>query len=73
MRGVLLARVHAAYLCISQPPHKANLNAPKKSVLVQLFKSMCCLSVVEDFRTLARFNIRELGTTDDDEDVKKQD
>lgn len=29
-------------------------------MLVQLFRGMCCLSVVDDFRALSRFNLREL-------------
>lgn len=48
------------YTSPSQPPHKVNLGEPKKCILVQLFKSMCCLAVVDDFRALSRFNLREL-------------
>lgn len=50
----------------AQPPHKANLNTPKKSILVQLFKSMCCLAVVDDFRALSRFNLRELCAVEEE-------
>lgn len=49
-----------------QPPHKVNLTAPSKSILVQLLKSSCALAVADGYRAHAKFNIKELcglGTT----------
>lgn len=49
-----------------QPPHKVNLTAPSKSILVQLLKSSCALAVADGYRAHSKFNIKELcglGTT----------
>lgn len=44
-----------------QPPHKVNLSAPDKTILVNVLKSTCGLSVVDDFKQLLRYNVRLLA------------
>lgn len=45
---------------IPSPPHKVNLKAPRKVVIVQLIRNSCAASVVDDFREYAKFNLRQL-------------
>ena len=49
----------------AQPPHKVDLNEPQKCVLVQLLKACAALTVVDEYRDLAKFNLRELATQDE--------
>jgi tRNA acetyltransferase TAN1 len=44
-----------------KPPHKVNLNKPQKTILVNILKNTCGISVVNDYRDLGRFNIRALA------------
>lgn len=41
--------------------HKVNLENPEVFVLVEMFKSVCGISVVEDYYRLQKFNVMELG------------
>lgn len=50
-----------------QPPHKVDLNNAEKTILVQLLKSSAALSVVSNYKQLAKFNVRELSTTDEEQ------
>lgn len=51
-----------------QPPHKVNLTAPKKVILVTVLKSTCAAAVVEEFKELQKFNIRALTETPEEEE-----
>jgi hypothetical protein len=51
-----------------QPPHKVNLTDMQKTVLVQLVKSSAGLSVIEGYKDLSKFNLRELGTHESGEE-----
>ena len=53
---------------VKQPPHKVNLTAPAKSIMVNLTKDSCGVAVVSDFKDLGRFNIRELALAGRKED-----
>ena len=50
----------------AQAPHKVNLTAPRKTILVNIVKSTAGVSVVEGFRELLRFNIRSLAMSDEE-------
>ena len=50
-----------------QPPHKVDLNGADKTILVQLLKNCAALSVVPAYKELAKFNLRELSSTDDEQ------
>ncbi len=52
-----MAVIDAVIAPIKQPPHKVNLKAPSKTILVQLVRGMCACSVVERFKELSRFNV----------------
>ena len=61
-------RADRALLCpprCAQPPHRVDLNEPQKCVLVQLLRSCAALTVVDEYRGLAKFNLRELATQDE--------
>lgn len=44
-----------------------NLDTPSKTVIVQLVKNCCAMSVVENFKDLGRFNLRELACAENKE------
>ena len=52
---------------IPQPPYKVNLNAPDRSVLVNICKGSCGVSVGEDFRELSKYNLKALVGEKEDE------
>ncbi|KAL8159437.1 hypothetical protein V2J09_000974 [Rumex salicifolius] len=41
-------------------PHKVDLKDPEKSIVVQIVKTVCLIGVVEKYKELAKFNIRQL-------------
>ncbi len=45
----------------TQAPHKVNLNAPQKAILVNIVKSVCGVAVVQRFKELCRYNIRTVA------------
>ncbi|XP_054288993.1 THUMP domain-containing protein 1 homolog [Macrosteles quadrilineatus] len=51
--------------------HKANLKEPNRTVLVEIFKGMCLMSVLEDYKTLRHYNIAELTKPDEGETEKE--
>ncbi|CAL8467124.1 g6660 [Coccomyxa elongata] len=52
---------------IPQPPHKVDLTNADKTILVQLLKANAALSVVSNYKQLSKFNVRELSTSDDEQ------
>ena len=50
-----------------QPPHKVDLTNAEKTILVQLLKSNAALSVVSNYKQLSKFNVRELSTSDEEQ------
>ena len=60
---------------IKQPPHKVNLTNPTKTIMVNIVKSTCGVSVVDNFRELGRYNLRALagqGEAGVDEEPKEK-
>ncbi|XP_052187224.1 uncharacterized protein LOC127797999 [Diospyros lotus] len=41
-------------------PHKVDLNSPDKNIVVQIVKTMCLIGVVEKYKELAKYNLRQL-------------
>ena len=42
--------------------HKVNLNSPVKSVIVEIIRNICCLSVVSNFNEYMKFNLISLAS-----------
>ncbi|KAF5177931.1 Thump domain-containing protein 1-like protein, partial [Thalictrum thalictroides] len=41
-------------------PHKVDLNNPDKSIIVQIAKTVCSIGVVEKYKELCKYNLRQL-------------
>uniref|UniRef100_A0A1B6L819 THUMP domain-containing protein n=1 Tax=Graphocephala atropunctata TaxID=36148 RepID=A0A1B6L819_9HEMI len=41
--------------------HKANLKEAKKTILLEVMKGICCISVLEDYKRLRHYNLAELA------------
>ncbi|XP_021772133.1 uncharacterized protein LOC110736265 [Chenopodium quinoa] len=41
-------------------PHKVDLKNPEKTIIVQIVKTVCLIGVVEKYKELAKFNLRQL-------------
>lgn len=52
--------INAYASAIDQPPYKVDLNNPEKTVLVNVIKGTCGAAVVQKYRALSKFNLREL-------------
>lgn len=65
-----MAVINAFANAVPQPPHKVNLGAPAKSVLVNVAKGSVGVAVVDDFKVLSRFNLRALAGEEEEEEGK---
>ncbi len=54
-------------MLLPQPPHKVDLTNADKTILVQLLKANAALSVVSNYKQLSKYNVRELSTSDDEQ------
>ncbi|CAL5426057.1 unnamed protein product [Camellia sinensis] len=43
-------------------PHKVDLNNPDKNIVVQIVKTVCLMGVVEKYKELAKYNMRQLSS-----------
>ena len=50
-----------AFADVVPQPHKVNLSNPSKTILVNVIKNTCGVSVVENYKKLHKFNIRSLA------------
>lgn len=50
----------ADIVALKNPGNKVNLNDPQKSVIVEIIKGHCLLSVVPDYIKLKKYNVNEL-------------
>ncbi|KAF8403722.1 hypothetical protein HHK36_011826 [Tetracentron sinense] len=41
-------------------PHKVDLNNPDKTIVVQIVKTLCLIGVVEKYKELSKYNLRQL-------------
>ncbi|KAF6261244.1 hypothetical protein COO60DRAFT_1699940 [Scenedesmus sp. NREL 46B-D3] len=57
---------------VQQPPHKVNLKTPQKTILVQLVRTVCCISVLDSYKELARFNVRKLAEDELEQQVDQK-
>eukprot|EP00884_Botryococcus_braunii_P004450 jgi/Botrbrau1/14005/Bobra.150_1s0015.1 len=46
--------------------HKVNLTTPQKTIVVQVVKMCCAISVVDDYRSNLKYNLRELAMTEEE-------
>ncbi|XP_070496125.1 THUMP domain-containing protein 1 homolog [Chironomus tepperi] len=51
--------------------NKVNLKEPKKTILVEIIKGLCCLTVVTDYILLKKYNLNELTTKPDSNKAEK--
>ncbi|KAG2558265.1 THUMP domain-containing protein 1 homolog [Panicum virgatum] len=45
-------------------PHKVDLKNPDKTIIVQIAKTICMIGVVERYKELAKFNLRQLTSSE---------
>nr|GEV95357.1 THUMP domain-containing protein [Tanacetum cinerariifolium] len=41
-------------------PHKVDLSNPDRTIVVQIAKTVCCIGVVDKYKELAKYNLRQL-------------
>ena len=41
--------------------HKVDLKNPQLSILIEIIRSICCISVVPEFHSLKKYNLLELA------------
>ncbi|KXN75100.1 hypothetical protein CONCODRAFT_1895, partial [Conidiobolus coronatus NRRL 28638] len=46
---------------VPNPPHTVDLTNPDKTIIVEVFKRICAISVVEDFFKYKKFNYALVG------------
>ncbi|KAI3518256.1 hypothetical protein L1887_06781 [Cichorium endivia] len=44
-------------------PHKVDLTNPERTIVVQIAKTVCCIGVVEKYKELAKYNLRQLTSS----------
>ncbi|XP_062224977.1 uncharacterized protein LOC133923674 [Phragmites australis] len=60
--------INAVAKSVSQP-HKVDLNKPDKTIIVQIAKTICLIGVVERYKELAKFNLRQLTSSERADDI----
>ncbi|KAK3029330.1 hypothetical protein RJ639_038428, partial [Escallonia herrerae] len=45
-------------------PHKVDLNNPDRNIVVQIAKTVCSIGVVEKYKQLAKYNVRQLTSSE---------
>jgi tRNA acetyltransferase TAN1 len=51
---------------------RVNLKTPQKTILVQLVRTVCCISVLDSYKELARFNVRKLAENELEQQVEQK-
>jgi tRNA acetyltransferase TAN1 len=54
----------AALVTQKNMKNKVNLKNPQKTVLIEIIKGLCCLSVIPDYLKLRKYNLNELRSID---------
>jgi hypothetical protein len=52
-------------------PHKVDLGAPDLTIMCEVMKGTCCISVVRDYYPLLKYNQRLLGMSEEERDAEK--
>ncbi|TVU24885.1 hypothetical protein EJB05_27349 [Eragrostis curvula] len=55
--------INAVAKCVPEP-HKVDLNKPDKTIVVQIAKTICLIGVVEKYKELSKFNLRQLTSSE---------
>jgi len=57
----------ADQVCAINKENKVNLDSPELAIIVDVIRNVCCLSVVQEYYQLKKYNILELsgGATDE--------
>ncbi|KAL4426982.1 hypothetical protein ABPG77_009543 [Micractinium sp. CCAP 211/92] len=53
-------------------PHKVNLGAPQKTILVSITKATCGVAVVDRFKELFRYNIATLSLPEEEREAQRE-
>ncbi|KAL4457950.1 hypothetical protein ABPG75_012815 [Micractinium tetrahymenae] len=61
-----------AFATLVPAPHKVNLGAPQKTILVSILKSTCGVAVVDRFRELFRYNIATLALPEEEREAQRE-
>ena len=57
---------------VPAPPYKVNLDKPDKTILVQLVRNVCAVSVVEQYKELCKFNVRKAVESEEEKQQQQQ-
>jgi hypothetical protein len=57
---------------VPAPPNTVNLGDPAKSIMVNLVKGTCGVAVVDDFRKLAKYNIKAIVAPPEEKEAEKE-
>ena len=57
---------------IKCPPNKVNLTTPEKTILVQVLKSVCAVSIVTGYRELCKYNIKNITEVKEEKPIAKK-
>lgn len=52
--------------------HKVDLKNPKITVVIEVIKGVCCISLLPDYFKLKKYNVHELAETKDEKEEKKE-
>lgn len=60
--------IHAIALLVTDKnnEHKADLKTPKLTVLMEIMKGLCCMSVLQDYQRLRHYNLAQLAKPEED-------
>lgn len=56
----------AELIGFKSPAHKVDLKNPKITIAIEVIKGICCVSLLEDYNKLKKYNIYELAQTKDE-------
>lgn len=59
----------AELIDFKNPAHKVDLKTPKITILIEVIKGLCCISLLPDYFKLKKYNIFELTQTKKEEPV----
>lgn len=52
--------------------HVVNLGAPQKTIVVQVVKMCCAMSVIDDYKGNLKYNLRELSMTEEEREATRR-
>ncbi|KAG2455829.1 THUM1 protein, partial [Polypterus senegalus] len=62
----------AALVSNMNPKNKVDLTNPEYSIVIEIIKNVCCVSVVRDYMLFRKFNLQEIVKSDTNQNHKEQ-